>query len=179
MTADRIITVAAPVRVAGVQQHLYEVDGVPVGLDEAVRAAELDAVWSTRELILKTERISKVRSDRLKELNRAITLLTKVRADMSDLGAHDKYSSTELNEVLRIAARLGLSLEISSPTVKGDVTKSYTQLQHEIDVESSRVQQALGPLSNYITQHDRHFSKLDALMKKVIGTPAGTLRNLG
>lgn len=179
MTADRISTLAAPVSVAGIQQHLYGVDGLVVGLDEAVRAVELDCVWSTRELILKTGRIVKVRSERLKELNRAQTLLAKVRADMSDLGAKDKYSSPELNEVLTIAARLGLALEISSPAVKGDVTKAYSQLQHEIDLESNRLQQAQEPLSNYITQHDRHFSKLDAMMKKAVGMPTGTVRNLG
>ena len=179
MTADRISIVAAPVSVAGVQQHLYEVGGLTVGLDEAVRAAELDGVWSTRELLLKTGKIATVRSERLKELNRALTLLAKVRADMSELGTNDKFSSTELNEVLTIAARLGLTLEVSSPTIKGDVTKSYSQLQHEIDLESNRLQQALQPMNNYISQHDRHFSKLNALMKRAVGMPTGTVRNLG
>ena len=179
MTTERIRTLSVPVSVVGLQQRLYEVGGVTVGLDEAVHAAELDNIQSLEELIRKSEQIAKTRAERLKELNRALTLLAKVRADMSELGTNDKFSSTELNEVLTIAARLGLTLEVTSPTIKGDVTKSYSQLQHEIDLESNRLQQALQPMNNYISQHDRHFSKLNALMKRTVGMPTGTVRNLG
>ena len=179
MTAERIRTVSVPVSVVGLQQRLYEVGGVTVGLDEAVHAAELDNIQSLEELIRKSEQIAKTRAERLKELNRAIALLAKVKAEMSELGTKDKYSSPDLTNVLEIASRLGVTLAMTDSADKGDVTKAYAQLQHEIDDESNRLQQAMGPLKNYIRQHDRHFAKLDALVKKTSGMAGGTVRNLG
>ena len=179
MTTERIRTVSVPVSVVGLQQRLYEVGGVTVGLDEAVHAAELDNIQSLEELIRKSEQIAKTRAERLKELNRAIALLAKVKAEMSELGTKDKYSSPELSNVLEIASRLGVTLAMTDSADKGDVTKAYAQLQHEIDDESNRLQQAMGPLKNYIRQHDRHFAKLDALVKKTSGMAGGTVRNLG
>lgn len=179
MTTERIRTVSVPVSVVGLQQRLYEVGGVTVGLDEAVHAAELDNIQSLEELIRKSEQIAKTRAERLKELNRAIALLAKVKAEMSELGTKDKYSSPDLTNVLEIASRLGVTLAMTDSADKGDVTKAYAQLQHEIDDESNRLQQAMGPLKNYIRQHDRHFAKLDALVKKTSGMAGGTVRNLG
>lgn len=179
MTAERISTVAVPLSVVGLQQHLYEVGGVMVGLDEAVHAAETDNLETLRELMLKTGKVTKARSERLQELNRAIALLAKVRADMSALDMKTRYASPDVNNVLDIAGRLGLVLAMTSPTDKGEVTKAFAQLQHEIDNESNRLQQAMGPLRNYIGQHDRHFARLDSVMKRIVGMPGGTVRNLG
>ena len=179
MTADRISTVAVPLSVVGLQQHLYEVGGRTVGLDEAVHAAETDNLATLRELMLKTGKVTKARSERLQELNRAIALLAKVRADMSELDMKTRYSSPDVSTVLEIANRLGLVLAMTSPTDKGEVTKAFAQLQHEIDNESNRLQQAMGPLRNYISQHDRHFARLDSVMKRIVGMPGGTVRNLG
>ena len=179
MTAERISIVSVPVSVVGLQQHLYEVGGVTVGLDEAVHAAELDNIQSLEELIRKSEQITKTRTERLKELNRALALLAKVKAEMSSLGTKDRYSSPDLSNVLGIASRLEVTLAMTESADKGDVTKAFAQLQHEIDNESNRLQQAMGPLKNYIRQHDRHFAKLDALVKKAVGMPGGTVRNLG
>ena len=179
MTAERISTVFVPVSVVGMQQRGYEVDGVMVGLEEAVHAAEADNLESLRELILKTEKVTKVRSERLQEINRAIAILAKVRANMSDLDTQTRYSSPDVSTVLEIAGRLGITLAMSSPTDKGEVTKAYAQLQHEIDNESNRLQQSMGPLRSYIGQHDRHFARLDSVMKRIVGMPGGTVRNLG
>ena len=179
MTADRISAVSVPVSVVGLQQCLYAVDGRTVGLDEAVHAAETDNLATLRELMLKTEKVTKARSERLQELNRAIALLAKVRANMSDLDMKARYASPDVSTVLEIAGRLGLALALSPTTDKGEVTKAYAQLQHEIDDESNRLQQAIGPLRSYIGQHDRHFARLDSVMKRVVGTPGGTVRNLG
>ena len=179
MTAERISTVAVPLSVVGLQQRLYEVDGRTVGLDEAVHAAELDNLETLRELMLKTGKVTKARSERLQELNRAIALLAKVRADMSALDMKTRYASPDVSNVLEIAGRLGLVLAMTSPTDKGEVTKAFAQLQHEIDNESNRLQQAMGPLRNYIGQHDRHFARLDSVMKRIVGMPGGTVRNLG
>lgn len=179
MTANRISTVSVPVSVVGLQQRLYEVDGRTVGLDEAVHAAELDNLETLRELMLKTGKVTKTRSERLQELNRAIALLAKVRADMSALDMKTRYSSPDVSTVLEIANRLGLVLAMSPTTDKGEVTKAFAQLQHEIDNESNSLQQAMGPLRNYIGQHDRHFARLDSAMKRIVGMPGGTVRNFG
>ena len=179
MTANRISTVSVPVSVVGLQQRLYEVDGRTVGLDEAVHAAETDNLATLRELMLKTGKVTKTRSERLQELNRAIALLAKVRADMSALDMKTRYSSPDVSTVLEIANRLGLVLAMSQTTDKGEVTKAFAQLQHEIDNESNRLQQAMGPLRNYISQHDRHFARLDSAMKRIAGMPGGAVRNLG
>lgn len=179
MTAERINTVAVPLSVVGLQQHLYVVDGRTVGLDEAVHAAETDNLETLRELMLKSGKVTKARSERLQELNRAIALLAKVRADMSELDMKTRYASPDVSNVLEIAGRLGLVLAMTSPTDKGEVTKAFAQLQHEIDNESNRLQQAMGPLRNYIGQHDRHFARLDSAMKRIVGMPGGTVRNLG
>lgn len=179
MTAERIRTMAVPVSVVGLQQHLYSVDGRMVSLDEAVHAAELDDLDAVRELLLKTERVLKTRTERLAELNRALALMAKIRTNTSGLKMKDEYSSPDVLAVLNIANKLGVPLAMSSKTNKGDVTKAYAQLQHEIENETNRIQEAVSPLNNCIHLHDRRFMRLDAMLKKVVGAPGGTVRNLG
>ena len=179
MTAAHIRSVSVPVTVVGLQQHLYAVGDRIVSLDEAVHAAELDDLDAVRELLLKTERVLKTRTERLAELNRAFALMAKIRADTSNLDMKTSYSSPDVLAVLEIAKRLGVPLEMSPKTNRGEVTKAYAQLQHEVNNETNRIQQAVSPLNNCIHLHDRRFMRLDGLLKKIVGTPSGTVRNLG
>ena len=179
MTAAHIRSVSVPVTVVGLQQHLYAVGDRIVSLDEAVHAAELDDLDAVRELLLKTEQVLKTRTARLVELNRAFALMAKIRADTSGLKMKDEYTSSDVNTVLEIANRLGVPLAMSSKTNRGEITKAYAQIQHEVENETNRIQQAMSPLSNCIHLHDRRLMRLDALLKKVVGAPNGTVRNLG
>ena len=180
MTENRIVPVMVPDSVVGLQQQLYLVDGNTVGLDEAMRQAELDIIGSLEKLIRDTAKVMKLRTERLKELNRAITMLVGVRTYTQALDSGKTYSSQEVDDIYEITSRLQVaSVVTGSPTNNVQVTKAYAQINNAIEDERNRLQQAAGPLRNYIGQRDRHFARLDTVMRRVSGMPAGTVRNIG
>ena len=180
MSTEIISKVAVPVKVVGLQQYLYRTEDFTGDLVWAVSYAEARTVDSLETLAADTTVVVRERQARIEELGRAIAALQKAKAYLDTKKyASDSYSEG-MDYVYRLQQLRGYPFGLTGPIVRKDTVEVVmSNVQHQSDVMSSRLNDATSALNDYVSRRDKAYSHLDKALSKIRSGMAKAIREMG
>lgn len=180
MSTEIISKVAVPVKVVGLQQYLYRTEDFTGDLIWAVSYAEARAVDSLETLAADTTVVVRERQARIDELGRALAALQKAKAYLdTKKDASDAYGDG-ISYVYTLQERYGYPFGLTGAFVRKDtVDEVMSNVQHQTDVMSTRLNDATSALNDYVSRRDKAYSHLDKALDKIRSGTAKAIREMG
>jgi hypothetical protein len=178
-----ITTEAIPgCKVYGVQQVQYAVGGdsgkdftTAVACAAFKEAAAIEAVCSGYSEVVKA------RQKKVEDLGEVLALLARANAQFdSKAESTDKITVDRANWIKSICSYYEIELKWDGNQMTyGDMQKSQTEIEYQMDKEDNNLEQDMVSLQSYISKRDNAYTNAAKVVKKTLAAGASTIANIG